>query len=266
MFVDCVSIIALTLKPPTYRSAVGVDHVTVKEDSHGNCCEILVVEHFSHFPVAYPAKDYSARSTAIALFKHFCTHGKFEKLCSDPGSAFMSEVIQHLNGWLSMEHKVSLVERHESNGCEASGKQFLRHLKTLLMDERTYDRWSDDTVLPLINLHLQSYPTLETGGYTPQLKYGTEDARQFILLETLRLPNGEIATQLIQELDGNLKHIRSISKRLQAKLAEERCGMEAPQYQQGDLLLYNPREKPTDFLASKLHPTWLGPYEVLEQR
>ena len=48
-----------------------------------------------------------------------------------------------------------------------SGKQFIRHLTTLVLDGRLYDRWSDDTVLPLINLHLASYPTEETGGYTP---------------------------------------------------------------------------------------------------
>ena len=77
--------------------------------------------------------------------------------------------------WLRIYHKVSLVGRHESNGTEGSNKQFLRHLRTLILDERLYDSWSDDTVLPLINLHLASYPTAETGGYTPlQLKYGTD--------------------------------------------------------------------------------------------
>ena len=135
----------------------------------------MVVEHFCHFPFVYAAKDYTAETVVTVLFKHYCHHGTFEELASDPGSVFMSDVLKQLNSWLRIYHEVSLVGRHESNGTEGSNKQFLRHLRTLILDERLYDSWSDDTVLPLINLHLASYPTAETGGYTPlQLKYGTD--------------------------------------------------------------------------------------------
>ena len=142
----------------------------------------MIVEHYSHFPQAHPAKDYSAETLAKVLFKHFCTFGMFDEVVSDPGSALMSEAIAQLNKWLGIRHKVSLVGRHESNGCEGSIKQFLRHLSTLVMDERLVKQWSDDSVFPLINFALASYPTSEAGGYTPfQLKYGTEDAQYFKL-------------------------------------------------------------------------------------
>ena len=81
--------LTLSLKPESFRSAVGVDHVTVTPpDEAGNTCLILIVEHFSHFPQAYAAKDYSSETVARALFKHFCTFGCYDTLCSDPGSAF----------------------------------------------------------------------------------------------------------------------------------------------------------------------------------
>ena len=132
----------LSLKPPSYRRTVGIDHVTVTpEDIQGNKCAILIVEHFSHFGVAYAAKDYSAETAAKALFKHYCYHVTYDQIASDPGSAFMSEVFQQLNGWLSTEHKVSLIGRHESNGYEGTGKQLLRHLRTLVNDTRLYDRF-----------------------------------------------------------------------------------------------------------------------------
>ena len=189
-----------------------------------NNCAIMVVEHFSHFPFVYAAKDYTAETVAKVLFKHYCHHGTFEQLASDPGSAFMSEVIRQLNRWLSIAHKVSLVGRHESNGTEGSNKQFLRHLRTLVMDERLEKSWSDDTVLPLINLHLASYPAEETGGYTPlQLKYGTEDAHYFSLPDQLELEPGARATRLIKQLDDNLQLIRTLSHGLQTKLAQERA-------------------------------------------
>jgi hypothetical protein len=259
----------LSLKPESYRRTVGIDHVTVTpEDKHGNKCAILVVEHFSHYGVAYPAKEYSAETAATALLKHYCTYGMFDQWASDPGTAFTSSVMQHLNTWLGVTHKVSLVGRHESNGCEGTGKQLLRHLRTLVMDERLYDKWSDDMVLPLINLHLVSYPTEETGGYTPiQLKFGTLDAKRFLLPDKLVFPPGVKPSEYLKELDDNLQHIRKLSRQLQSELAEERASKDAnvSNYEPGDLVLFNPRETPCDFLPTKLSTDWLGPYEVIEQ-
>ena len=84
-----------------------------------------------------------------------------------------------------LHEQVFMRHKHESNGCEGSNKQFLRHLRTLVNDERVIDRWSDDTVLPLINFVMADFPTSETGGLTPfQLKYGSQDAERF------RLPKG----------------------------------------------------------------------------
>ncbi len=257
----------LSLKPLTYRRVVGIDHVTVTpRDKAGNTCVILIVEHFAHFPQAYAVKDYSSESVARVLFKHYCTFGMFDMLASDPGSALMSEVVGYLNKWLGIEHKVSLIGRHESNGCEGSGKQFLRHLRTLVFDERLIDQWSDDTVLPLINFSMASFPTSETGGFTPfQLKYGTQDAEYFRLPDSLE--PGEKAAEIIHRLDENLKVVRSISLKLQQEIVEERKKMDkvASKYEHGDLILWNPREKPSDFLQSKLSPNWSGPYEVVEQ-
>jgi len=47
------------------------------EDGYKYC--LLVVEHFSHFPMAYPLKAMDAETVAKALFRHFCTFGTFEE-------------------------------------------------------------------------------------------------------------------------------------------------------------------------------------------
>ena len=109
----------LSLKPTTYRRTVGVGHVAdIPTDKHGNNCVIMVVEQFSHFPLVYAAKDYTAETVATVFFKRCCHHGTFEQLVSDPGSAFMSDVVKQLNAWLNIYHNVSLVGRHEPNGTE----------------------------------------------------------------------------------------------------------------------------------------------------
>ena len=257
----------LHLKRPTYRSAIGVDHVTVTPaDKHGNTCVILLVEHFAHFPQAYAAKTYDAVTLATVLFKHFCTFGVFDELVSDPGSAMMSDVVAQLNEWLGIRHKVSLVNRPQSNGCEGSGKQFLRHLTTLVFDERIVDKWSDDTVLPLINFSLASYPTSETGGYTPfQLKYGTDDAEYF------RLPSDKPAANafdLLKQLHKHKNIIRERSRILQEQIAKERAAKDGPHqsYEVGDLLLWDPLDHPKAHLPCKLSPRYSGPYRVIQQR
>lgn len=259
--------LALHLKPPHYRKRVGIDHVTVTpEDKHGNKAVVLIVEHFSRFPQAYPVKEYTAESAATALFKHICTFGVFDELISDPGSAFMSEVLAHLLQFLGVQHKVSLVGRHQSNGCEGVSKQFLRHLKTLVHDERLVDKWSDDTVLPLINFALCSFPTKETGGFTPfELKYGSADAPYFRLPENIDTET-DVHTY-IRALNDNLNAVRDVSVKLQAEIVQERTGNNGVQnvYQPGDFILYNPKENPNDHLASKLEPTYLGPYVVIRQ-
>jgi hypothetical protein len=115
---------------------------------------------------------------------------------------------------------------------------------------------------------LRNYPTAETGGFTPhQLKYGTLDADHFRLPNSISLEVGVKPHQLIKPLDENLKHIRDLSHKFQMELAEERRKSDAniSSYSPGDLVLFNPREKPTDHLPSKLSPNWLGPYQVVSQ-
>ena len=256
-----------TLKPTTYRRRIGMDHVTITPaDKSGNTCILLIVEHFSHFPQAYPAKDYTAESVVKALIKHYTTFGMFDEIVSDPGSALMADAVKQLNTYLGIKHVVSLIGRHESNGCESTGAQYLRHLKALCADERIIDRWSEDTVLPLINFAICNHPTPETGGYTPfQMKYGTQDAEYFRMPETLE--PGKISHEILIRLDKDLQIIREKSLQLQQELVQERKKNDeaAQTYEPGDYVLFNPREKPSDFLTSKLSPTWLGPYEVISQ-
>ena len=257
----------LSLKPDTYRKRVGVDHVTITpKDKLGNCCAILVVEHWAHFPQAYAAPDYSAEYTARALFKHFCTFGLFHEIISDPGSAFMSDTVRQLNAYLPIIHRVSLVGRHESNGCEAIGREYLRHLAALVQDEDIKDKWSADTSLPLINFMIASTPSSETGGFTPfQLKYGSEDASFFKLPAELK-PGDNQFSEFIRQLDKNIQTIRRVSSKFQDEIKEKRSTKyPVPSYVTGDFVLWNPREHPNAHLDSKLSPPWKGPYEVISQ-
>ena len=75
------------------------------------------------------------------------------------------------------------------------------------------------------------------------------------------------ASAILKLFDEDLKIIRELSITAQNELVAKRRSKDAPaaHYEHGDLVFWNPREKPTDFLASKLSPNWKGPYEVVTQ-
>ena len=63
-------------------------------DEAGNTCIILLVEHWSHFPQAYPAKDYTAEGDFVLWnsLENSCDHLK-EKLATPWKGVYCEESI-----------------------------------------------------------------------------------------------------------------------------------------------------------------------------
>ena len=137
------------------------------------------MNHFSKLVALYPSKDHSAISLATSLFQYCGTYGAFDTLMSDPGSDLMSEVISHLNRWFGIHHRVSLVDRHESNGVEGTNKQVLRHIKAIVFDERLAHQWSHPTVLKWVEYVLNSFVNSETGVSPYCATFGSFDEKYF---------------------------------------------------------------------------------------
>jgi hypothetical protein len=195
--------------------------------------------------------------------RYFCTFGVFEELASDPGSDLMSDVVAQLNSWLGVAHKVSLVDRHESNGVEGTNRILLRHLTALVNEERVKDRWSEPSVLALINFALNDTVSSESGVRPFDAKFGSADAKYFQLPATLQPV--QATQEFVKMLDADLRAIRVASKQFQDKLVAERTQREHPpnEYVAGDFVLFEwPKERPR---PTKLTAPYLGPYEVLSQ-
>jgi hypothetical protein len=96
----------------------------------------VVVDFFSKHSALYPSAEITAETTAENLFDYYTTFRMFDQLFHDPGSTFESKVVQLLNQWMGIEDRVSLVDRHQSCGVEGTNKQILKHLRTLVLDER----------------------------------------------------------------------------------------------------------------------------------
>ena len=269
--VDNIQPITLTLKPEHRRSMVGVDTLTITPpDEAGNEYLTVIVNHFTKLTGLYPSKLHDALSSATALFQYFCTYGLIDSIISDPGSEFMNEVVNHLTRWFGIRHRFSLVDRHESNGVEHTNQMILRHLKALVFDERVQHRWSDPTVLPLIQFLINSFDSSETGVIPFHAHFGSSDAIYFNLpaIREGEEENSTLVTQqYIKLLDENLKLLHNLSKKHQETIAAERVKNSSSEfqniYQPGDFVLW--QRDLSQPLPTKLSPRFVGPYEVIAQ-
>jgi hypothetical protein len=211
---DLLQPVVRSLKPEHARSVVGIDTLTVTPaDVHGNQYMLVVVALFSKFVALYPVKDKGALTTAGVLFQFFTTYGGFDAVASDPGSDFMSSVVEHLNQWLGIRHIVSLVDRHESNGVEGTNKLVLRHLKALIMDERILNQWSEPHNVCSIQYVLNSFCSSESGITPYEAMFGSADRSYFQFDDKLGKTSG--MHEYVQKLDMSLTTVRTISKEFQ---------------------------------------------------
>ena len=110
-----------------------MDHLTISPpDEFGRSAVLILHEHWSKFTALFPLVDYTGIEVARALLPYMTRYGPFAELASEPGSAFLAEAVQELNSWLDMQHRVSLVDRHESNGCEPTIKEVVRHVRAIV--------------------------------------------------------------------------------------------------------------------------------------
>jgi len=124
------------LLPPRFQIVIGIDTLTISEDSQGYKYIIVTHNMTTKLSKLFPTRDKSAETTAIALFLYCCSYGIPDAVRSDQGSDFMSDVVQKTFKWLGIDHIPSIVDRHESNGVEPTNREIIRHLSAIVQDER----------------------------------------------------------------------------------------------------------------------------------
>jgi hypothetical protein len=129
---DVIAPVIRHLKQTHKRAMIGLDTLMMTPmDKDGFCLLIVIVNFFTKHVALYPGKDHSALTVATALFQYCCTYGLIDAIITDPGSEFMNEVVDHFLKWLGIpNHRVSLVDRHESNGVEGTNNPLSQSLNT----------------------------------------------------------------------------------------------------------------------------------------
>jgi hypothetical protein len=251
------------LKNPAPRRVVGIDYLSMEKDKFGNNGLYVLRDHFSKLIGVWPTARHDAEAAATAIFVYCVAYGEFDYLMSDPGSEIMSDVVKYLNSWFGINHRVSLVDRHESNGVEGANKQILRHIRALVCDERIKDRWSSPHILGWVVYIMNKYDVSESGAEPYALMFGNEARKYFQFPTEFSVPSS--APEFIKKLDRDLQVIREIASTFQQKLVADRVDPAFKQnvYNPGEFVFFaHPDDKP---LPNKLATRYAGPYEVLRQ-
>jgi hypothetical protein len=129
-------------------------------------CMDVIVDLFLHHLQLYPRKSHETEALAQNFYSYYMTWGIYDQIITDPGSGIISDAVTTPNKWLSVEHLVSLVGRHESNGVEGTNKQILRHLRTLVHDEcndQIKHKWGSPSVYKAVEVYINSFDHAEAG-------------------------------------------------------------------------------------------------------
>lgn len=248
---------------PGSRSVVGIDHLSLEADKFDMTGVYVARDHFSKFVFIHPVKEQSSVGAATALFLYSVYFGCFDYLMSDPGSEMTSETLRQLNSWFGIHHRVSLTDRHESNGVEGANRDILRHIRAFLSEERLKDRWSEPNVVAWCMFIMNKLDDSESGVSPYQLMFGSDALKKFLFPKASL--DRSTATEYLKKLDEDLELARRHSSNHQNKLVEQRTRSDKAQnlYQPGDFVLHKwPDDKPA---PSKLIGRYQGPYVVISQ-
>lgn len=243
-----------------------VDIVGPLTKTHSGSQYILTFQdHFSKYPEAFAIADQKAQTIAKVFVEEIvCRHGTPEKLLSDNGTNFTSELLTEACKLLRIDKIETTAYHPQSNGVvERSHQTLMNHLKCFVEeDQRNWDVW-----LPYAMMAYRSTPHSVTK-YSPYyLLHGRE----------MRLPTDWITEELQQDLSED-DFVQEIKRRLQiaykstqeniqtrkesSKIQYDKKTKEKT-FEVGDqVLLYCPQVRRGR--SRKLNSPWVGPYTVIE--
>ena len=221
-------------------------------------------DNLTKFSKAIPIKNQEATTTA----KEFTTkiifeHGIPEKILTDQGTNFLSEMFKNTCKLLRIEKIQTIAYHPESNGAlERSHhtlEEYLRHL--INADQTDWDEW-----IPYAMFTYNTTPHTATG-FTPfELVYG----HRATLPTTLSQPpkptysDDDYAQELKEKLRASQQVAKEHLKNEKIKAKENYKKTKTTTFKVGDKVLLHD-ETVRRGRSKKLDSLWIGPYTIIEK-
>jgi len=235
--------------------------------SDGNRWILTIIDMCTRFPECIPLRDISSSSVAEALLGVCSRVGLPDRMHSDRGSQFTSEMMQELYRLLSIKQSTTSPYHAMANGlCENMNKT-VKNLLKKVVSERPQD-WSR-YITPLM-FAVRDTPQDSTG-FTPfELLFGHRVRTPMTLLKHLWTgekedPEVKTAYQYVLDLRERIEETCQLAQEEIAKVQKRnqtyynRRARERKLNIGDSVLLLLPTEN------NKLTLAWRGPYEVVEK-
>ena len=256
------------LKVKKRHAAVGADVLKITPpDKYGNIGFLIIVCMATKLVSLHVIRDETSYGLAVRFFQFYAIYGIYDIISVDPGSNISQSVVEELHRMLGMTVKISLVDRHEGNGAEGTGKQVIRHLKAIAQSERLKDRWGEPEIVALVQYILNSHVNNEASeAHTPfELTFGTEAAPYYQSMgEKIAAIDPADKSKFLRKLNADLDLVWSLSRQHQDSIIAKRVpDMQEElqnKYQPGDYVLHLESD-----VRVKLDADYSGPWSVIQQ-
>ena len=243
------------------------------QTSKDNRYILSMIDKFSRFCMLVPLPDVKTLSVVKGYRKWINLFGAPNNLLSDNGSQFTAEIFKTFNELYDVKQKFSTPYYPESNGqIERLHRWIKERLSLLAIDGGLNfidgdDDWDD--YIGIIQHSYNSTPNTMTK-YSPNKIIFGQDLKTNIKGERITIESKSQSTQDFIRYINNTKSIIQNKANLNQNRYDEvrsksynKKRYEAHQYEIGDLILIDWSRRLSGN-ASKLKPTWQGPYEIIE--
>jgi transposase InsO family protein len=248
------------LHGPTYASAaqgvftdVQFDHIgPLTTDADGHRHILVFICQLSRFVVLYPTKTKDAEETAQCLLSLASAYRVPERINSDRGGAFVSEVLASYVRLMGIHHVLHTPYHHQESGMvERANRSVLKHLRALVLEARVKDQWG--MFLPLVQRVVNTSVHRVTGLAPVQLVFSAAllDGGVPETLASKAAPQSERETQLVEIERALLRAARQN----QADFVSAKDGTEPVAKLPTWVLVHQDK-------GPKLQPRWRGPCKV----
>ena len=260
------------LYPATrHNEMVNIDIVgPFKRSASGNKYILTVMDRFSRFVMAIPLPNIRASTVIMYFLRWLSIFGPPKMLLSDNGSQFTSKCWELLMNTIGSRHKRTTPYKPSTNGMIERFHRYLKERLALIGIDLELDftlKGADwDLFLPHICYIYNTTPTAATNQSPATIVLGYQpDLPMDVQIEKL-LPSQN--KEFIQYMK-TIKEL-SIGRALdwQSKYDEIRKTQrdkdrKSVQYKEGDIVLFNIKNKLKTKLKKALQPSWSGPFEII---
>jgi dUTPase len=244
-----------TLKPTKPRQVYSMDILYLPTSTHGYTHALMIADMYSMYVSFFPLKSKNSTAIATALRSFISFQGVPITLYSDNDPSFQGDVDMLLKTY-NIQHFTSFPYTQKNNSVEAQVRLLKNAFRALIQENPICNHRDWDTLYPLVIIRLNSM--ISKYGLSRELVH-FQNTLETHLPTIIDTSSTDVLSDQLDELSKNF--YKKVSKFLHNKKTAKSTykNDNKTTFLLHELVMrkdYNP--------ATPLHPTYIGPYRIME--